>query len=318
MHFLKRLPTDRGFTLSQAIAWGVSRHHLRALVAQGLVRPLFRGLYAVSSLELSIECRARAVSLVIPGSAVATDETAAWLHGIDVLPGHAPDELPRLSFFQQGAHERLRNQATSSGSRQLAVTDVERVHGVLVTTPLRTAVDLARLRRPDRALGALDGFLRLRVFTVDDMVRELERFKGYRGIIRARVLVPLADARSESPAESKLRYAWLTASDLPRPQLQVPVVHPFSSEPWRLDLAVEDLKYAAEYDGEQFHGTREQQERDRRRRTYLREEDDWTIDVFTKADVYARNAHPAAIIREGIRTARLNQGRPRREWRWPA
>ena len=317
MHLLDLLPQDRAFTTREAHGFGVPRHRLHSLCESGLVRRLFKGLYVAYTVELTVVRRAQAIALVIPTNAVATDETAAWVHGLDLFPRLGPDELPRLSFFQPGAHERLRNQAVASGSRSLAVTDVMLIGGVHVTTPLRTAIDLARLRQPDRALGALDGLLRLGVFTIDDMVRELDRFKGYRGVIQARVLVPLADARSESPAESKLRYEWLHASDLPRPRPQLPVHNPFSSYPWRLDLAVEDLKYAAEYDGQDFHTSNEERQRDRVRRTYLREERGWTIDVLTKGDVYVRNANPAAIFRAGIREARLKYGKPSREWRWP-
>jgi hypothetical protein len=312
-----RLPKDRAFTRHQAFDLGVSLRQLRALDKHGLVRRLFKGVYLVHDVQLTVVRRAQAVALVMPKNAVATDETAAWIHGLDLYPRMSPNELPRLCFFQPGAHERLRNQAVSSGSRQLAVTDVMLVDGVLVTTPLRTAIDLARLRRPDRALGALDGLLRLGVFTMEDMVRELDRYKGYRGIIQARTLVPLATPLSESPAESKLRYEWIQASDLPRPEPQLRVENPFSTYPWRLDLAVAELRYAAEYDGEAFHSSDEQRANDRRRRTFLIDGRGWTIDVLTKQELYAPGAYPAAILRAGIREARLKQGVPEREWRWP-
>ena len=67
------------------------------------------------------------------------------------------------------------------------------------------------------------------------------------------MLAPLADPRSDSVAESWLRYAWLMGgTDLPRPVPQLAVDNPFSAYPWFLDLAVEDLRYAAEYDGVAF------------------------------------------------------------------
>lgn len=316
MRYLELLPHDRAFTTRRALDLGVTRHSLKGLVEAGFVRPLFKGLLVRSDVELTVGRRAQAVSLVLPKDAVATDETSSWIHGVDVYPRWEP--LPRLQFFQTGSHDRLRNREVDSGSRQLAVTDTKVIDGVRVLTPLRTAVDLARLRRERRALGAVDGLLRLEVFTVDDAVRELERFKGNRGIVRARVVVPLGDKRSESMAESAVRWDWRRAVDLPRPEPQLKIWTPFSSEPWRLDLAVEELKYAAEYDGADFHSSDEQRERDRFRRGYMREARGWTIDVLEKEHVYGPTANPMAIIRAGIREARLRQGEPAREWRWPS
>lgn len=313
---LSRLPSHRPFTTADAVACGVSPRNLTRLVDEGLLRRIFKGLYVVYDVKLTLDLRAAALARMMPRNAVAVDETAGWLHGVDLNRGLDDDELPRLSFFQLGPHERLRNAAVQSGSRQLAPTDIMQIGDVLVATPLRTAVDLARLRWPKPALAALDGLLRLGAFTKADLILELERFKGYRGIVQARALAPLADARSESPAESWLRLEWLSASDLPRPTPQLPVWGPFSTYPWFLDLAVEDLKYAAEYDGQRFHSSDEQRERDAKKRNWLAEEG-WIIDVFERDDVYPRTASPAMVIRAGIREARRRAGRPASEWRWP-
>jgi hypothetical protein len=199
----------------------------------------------------------------------------------------------------------------------LAEHDLMRVEGIVVTTPLRTAIDLGRKLRPDRAVGALDGLLRTGTFLRADLERDLPRFKGFRGIVQLRALAPLADARAESPAESKLRFHWLCSRELPKPQLQIELQNPFSDRPWRIDLGVEELRYGVEYDGEEFHSDPDQQESDRRKREYAREMLGWTVDVLRKDGVYARDANPMAVVHAGLRRARLNLGRPSVHWRWP-
>lgn len=318
MDVLDRLPRDRVFTWQEAAAAGVRSPRLRELVATGLLIRLAKGLYAVAGLPLTVERRARALALVLPPSAVATDETAAWLHGVDLFRGLDADGLPYLSFFQAGAHDRLRNRAVSSGSRQLEPQDVRVVHGVPVTTPLRTALDLARLRRADRAIGALDGLLRLGEFSRQDLLDELGRFKGYRGVVQARALVPLASPLSESPAESKLRYEWMVSGVQPKPEPQILVDNPFGGPPWALDLGVRRLRYGVEYDGKDFHATPEQRERDRRKRDHLRDEEGWVIDVFTREHLYTPGADPMQAIAAGLRRCLRASSRPAKEWRWPA
>ncbi len=165
-----------------------------------------------------------------------------------------------------------------AGTRTLDSGDIEWVEGLRVTTPLRTALDLGRLLKRDDALAALDGLLRLRRFTQDDLRAEVRRFRGYRGVVQLRCLIPISDARSESPRESVLRLRWLDAR-LPTPHPQY-VIHDDNGFPiYRLDLADPIARYAAEYDGQEHHFTAEQRASDDRRRAWLRRRG-WQIDVF--------------------------------------
>jgi hypothetical protein len=316
LELLARLPTDRAFTPTQASDLGIPRQRLRTLVAKEAVRPLVRGLYAVAGLELTVLERARAIALVVPPMSVVTDETAAWIHGLDLLDHRGGP--PPLSFVRVHGDTRLRREGIRSGTRMLKPHDVILIEGISVTTPLRTAVDLGRRLRPDRALAALDGFLRTPFVTRADLEREVLRFKGFRGVVQLRALIPLADPRAESPAESKVRFEWLMTADLPRPELQIPIENPYGFEPWRLDLGVKRLRYGVEYDGLAFHSSPEQRLRDRRKRTYLREELGWVIDVLEKADVYGSAAYPMGIVRQSIQQIESRRSEPASAWRWPA
>jgi hypothetical protein len=277
------LPLDRPFTHQQAVEVGISREVLRRMVRVGLLRRVLKGVYVDAAAADGLLMRTQAVSLVVPSTAVVTDRTAAWLHGIDALrPG---DHLvpPPVEVFQQPGHTRVRTSVTSGGERTLRPDDVEVVHGVRVTTPLRTALDLGRLTRRDHAIAALDALLRLGRFSHDDLLRGVERFRGQRGVVQLRELAPLADGRAESPGESVLRLRWLDAH-LPAPEPQVEV-HEHGILRARVDLGLPELRFAAEYDGWDWHSSAEQRRHDRRRRTWLRDHG-WTVVALTSREVY--------------------------------
>jgi hypothetical protein len=298
------LPLEAPFTTAQAEALGISRHLLSRLCQLSLIRPLVRGTYVAAQVVDTLGLRASALQLVVPETAVVTDRTAAWLHGVDILPRSATHEPPPVQMFARNG-SRVRRPGVASGVRALLDSDVTSVGGVVVTTPLRTALDLGRLLRRFDALAALDGFLRLGV-PLDELLRSIERFKGERGVVQLRMLAPLADGRAESPAESVLRLHWYDAG-LPRPELQWWVYDDDGVAIYRLDLALPDCRYAAEYDGEKFH-TDDDQPRDETRREWMSTQRWWVIDVFTKEEVYPRSADPAARLAAGMRLARSRMG----------
>ena len=122
--------------------------------------------------------------------------------------------------------------------------DVVEIGGLAVTSPLRTALDLGRLLWRFDALGALDQFLRIGV-VADELIAEVARFKGFRGVVQLRFLAPLADPRAESLAESALRLHWKDAG-LPSPELQWWVYDEHGIAVFRLDLALPEVLFAAE------------------------------------------------------------------------
>jgi hypothetical protein len=300
------LPLDAPFTAEQAADLGVSRWFLRLLLDRALVRPVLRGTYVAVQVVDTVDLRAAALRLVVPEAAVVTDRTAAWLHGVDILPRSAVHEPPPLCVFGSTG-SRLRRPEVSSGIRTLPPDDVMVVQGVRVTTPLRTALDLGRgLWRFD-ALAALDGFLRLGV-PREHLLLSVERFAGHRGVVQLRHLAPLADGRAESPGESALRLHWYDAG-LPAPELQWWVYDERGVAMYRLDLALPDLRYAAEYDGRRFHDDNdEQREHDDERRGWLDTRQRWVIGVFDQDDVYAPRADPSPRLLEGVRRARTRCG----------
>jgi hypothetical protein len=295
------LPLDEPFTAEQATTSGVSRQTLRGLVARGYIRRVLRGVYAAAQMSDDIRTRARALVLVVPESAVVTDRTAAWFHGVGILPRSALKRPPPLCVFESKG-TRVRRQGVAGGKRGLLARDVTTIGGVRVTTALRTTCDLGRLLWRFDALAAIDGFLRIGL-EGDRLAAELPRFKGYRGIRQLRLLAPLGDPLAESPGESALRLHWHDAG-LPRPQLQHWIVDDFGRPTYRLDIGLPELRFAAEYDGEEFHTLEADSDQDKERREWIERERHWKIAVFDKSDVYSPQGDPIPRLVSGAADAR--------------
>ncbi len=305
------LPLDAPFTRTQALDEGVPDARLRRFVDLGLLRRPIKGVYVASQLKDSPELRARCISLVVPADYVVCDRHAGWLLGADMVlaPGEHLERSP-ISVFRPSGHGRLRNDLCDSGERNLLSGDITEVHGLAVTTPLRTAYDLGRVRSREHALSGLDAMLRLGGFSSAELVWGVERFRGMRWITRLRELAPIADGRAASPGESVLRLRWIDGG-LPSPQLQVEV--------WIdrvliaiLDLAHEELRYAAEYDGEQWHSSPEQIQHDQERRSLVSDEG-WLINVFRKEHVYGHQQTADATLRAGVAESRRRHSQPTNE-----
>jgi very-short-patch-repair endonuclease len=296
------LPRDQPFTRAQALSAGISARELSELVSQALVvRPL-RGVYVASQTPDTPLLRAQALRLVVPEGFVVTDRTAGWLHGAPrILAPNDHLAVPRVSMVSAKEGNRLRNKLTNSGERAFGPMDLTVVHGIVVSTPLRTALDLGRLLHRDQAFAALDSLLRLGAFRWEELLENVERFKGYRGVVQLRALAPLADGRAESPGESVLRLRWLELSSMPVPQLQVPAPGPDGT--YWLDLGVEASRFAAEYDGAEYHQSPEQEKHDERRRDHLRRIEGWTICVVRKANLFGQNQDVARLLKSGYRAA---------------
>ncbi|WP_460798254.1 type IV toxin-antitoxin system AbiEi family antitoxin domain-containing protein [Nocardioides pacificus] len=290
--------TVGAFSTNQALAAGLRRKALGELESAGeLVHPM-RGVYHWAHLTDDLQLRVDCLRLVVPPDAVITDRTAAWLHGAPrVLAPNDHIVPPAVSVFCPPGR-RLRNGLVISGERRLLATDVQHVHDLRVTTPLRTACDLGRLLHPDQALAAMDALCRLAVFTVGDLCREAQRCKGFRGAVQLRALAPQVDPRSESPGEGASRRRWLAAG-LPRPVLQHPVPAPGGGS-YYLDMALPRLRFAAEYDGEEFHGP-EQREHDERRRAWLRDAQGWVVIVLRRDNVFGQHQDADILLRRAYR-----------------
>lgn len=240
---------------------------------------MLHGVFRLSTVADSQETRVQAVMLVVRPFAVVCDRTASWLHGVDTFKYRELEILPPIETMVLRGNNRVRRSGCVGGIRDLRGEDVMHMQGIRVTTPLRTAMDLACKLNRFEALAVLDGFMSRHGLSHADFTSQVARYRRRRGVIQLRRLIRLADPRAESSGESWARMAILDAG-LPTPELQY-WVHEADRQLYRLDLAYPKHRVAVEYDGQEFHLSAEQRAADKFRRDWLRSQG-WTIIIVDK------------------------------------
>lgn len=270
------------FTHTDLARLARSASDLRRGQRQGEVRTVVRGVFVASEVEDTLELRAVAVAKVVPRHHVVTDRTAAWLHDVDSYVYAEHDGVPPIEMCALRWHEPTSLPGVDGRTRDLSTRDVMRLHGVPVTTPLRTALDLGCCLRRREAFAAMTALARLHGLTNDDLVRELGRYRRRRGVIQLRALAGLVDPRFESQREA---WVFLEIADagfpLPEPQFWIVID---GVPTYRLDLAYPKARVCVEYDGFEAHEKSDEQRRnDRERRNWLRDHG-WTVIVVRNGD----------------------------------
>lgn len=290
------LPTTSPFTARTAADHGVGRRDLAALVAAGLLRHPIRNCYVPAQLPDDIATRCACLRLVVPSDAVVVDRHAGWLWGASMvlLPNEHLNVMPVTMDLPLG-RGRLRNKLVDSGQRALLPRDTTERHGLRLTTPLRTALDLGRQRWPEPALTALDALHRLDAFSLAELLAEVDRFKGMRWVTTLRHVAPHTDGRSQSGGETVLRWRWKQLP-VPPPEPQVEVRS--GSRVAFIDVGTATIRGGVEYDGEEWHDNDAAREHDAGRRTWLDRDEDWVIEPLVSADVYG----PQQRVEEAIFT----------------
>jgi very-short-patch-repair endonuclease len=219
----------------------------------------------------------------MPRGSVFSHLTAARLHGLEVAPaGQVDVTVP--------ADARLSARAGLHVHRaRLDRTEVARRSGLPVTSAIRTCLDLARELPVVDAVAAVDMALHQKLVRLDDLQARLDPLAGRRGVRQARQAIELAEARSESPMESRLRVI-LVDGGLPRPEAQV-TLRDGSRFLGRADLCYPEARLCIEYDGGMH---RESLAEDDVRQNRLVSAG-YRLLRYTAADVYG---HPDRIVAE--------------------
>ncbi|MEB3034664.1 hypothetical protein [[Mycobacterium] nativiensis] len=243
---------DRVFVGSEAIAAGhLTRHELRRWY-----RPIYRGIYLRKDVTPTVRDRTVAAWLASGRTGVIAGVAASALHGAQWVDADVDIELVAPNTRSQSG--------LIARNETLAADEVTKVAGIRVTTPARTAYDLARHLPRGKAVARMDALGRATPFSTEDVLLLIKRHRGARGLRRLRVALPLVDFGAASPKESSLRLLLIDAG-LPIPTTQIPVIErgyqPFA---W-LDLGWEKYRVSAEYDGDQHRTSRPQYVRDHRR-----------------------------------------------------
>lgn len=231
-------------------AVGLDRTAFRSAVSAGDLVKVFDRVYQDARADDTRTSRIAAARLAVPAHAVISDETAAWIWGIDA---HKPSDRHRLAPRWVVPHGRGRTRLDGIDCRQALLDDSEivEVEGVPVTNPVRTAADLLRKQYRPHALASADALARIGAVRPMDVRAYLAELKGYRGIRQARVLARYIEPGSASPGESWTRLRIIDAG-LPVPEAQLEVIDAAGQRRF-LDLAYRRRRVGVEFDGRQFH-----------------------------------------------------------------
>jgi hypothetical protein len=231
-------------------------------VAVGLVTPyqlrtryaaIYPNVYVSNGAELTAATRAEAAWLWSRRRGVVAGRSAAALHGSRWIDSNAPAEL---------LHDnRHRPRGIRTYADRIADDEVVLIRGMAVTTPARTALDLACRNPIDHAITAIDALANATDVKMAEVELLAQRYSGRRGVTRARSVLELVDSGSESPRETWLRLL-LVRAGLPPPTTQIAVYDEFGLIIARLDMGWEDVKIAAEHDGDHHRIDRRQFNRD--------------------------------------------------------
>lgn len=228
-----------------------------------------RNVYVRRGQKLTSVTRAVAAWLWSGRTATVAGLSAAALHRTAWIDDWLPAELNRPS------RDKARGIILHSDALdddEICVRD-----GIRLTTPARTAFDLARRKGLTTAVIRLDALMHATEVKAADVELLADRHRGARGLVQLRRVLHLADGGAESPYETRTRLV-LLGGGLPRPQTQIEVPNSWGAVFARIDMGWEEWKVGVEFDGAQ-HWT------DPARRT-------WDIDRLAEL-----NARGWAIIR---------------------
>lgn len=257
-------------TAEQCRVRGVSKSQVQSLCRRRIWVRLHEGIYYVYGMEANGSPPRRALIVGAMKSAgphaVAAFGTAAELLGIEGLP--RSDEIHVTLPGWAARCRRFGESRLELHQLALRESDTTVVAGIRTTTPARTVADVMLSTDRLTAVSVLDSGLNRRILVENDVEQIRALMRGRRGAATARAWIEEADARAESPLETRVR---LRAADggLPPEELQYRIRRPDGSVLAIADLAWTRQRVIGEADGASAHDTPSAIFRDRRRQNEI-------------------------------------------------
>lgn len=232
------------FIGSEALASGaLNRYELRRYY-----RAVMPNVYLDKRVAPSLRDRTIAAWLWSRREGVVAGLAASAIYGTKWIDDDSPVELIH--------HNARAPKCVVARDELLLENEFQRLDGLRLTTPERTAFDLGRRGRLDDAVARLDALAQATDFKVSAVDELAARHGHARGLRQLEDALDLMDSGAESPKETWLRLLLIRAG-YPRPQTQIPVLSPDRRRWYYLDMGWEDMKLAAEYDGDHHRTSRE-------------------------------------------------------------
>jgi hypothetical protein len=209
---MRELPDAPTFTAADMRAVGWTRSARRNALERGQIVSVGHNSFAPAQ-PVTLELRVRAAAHRYP-RAVVSHRSALLIHGLPLVG--TPPKLPEVTVAPRSNANLAGVHVHRAGLRS---RDVATTAGLILTSPARTLVDVARMLPVGMSVPAIDAALHEEVVTLPDIEDCLRFCWNWPGIRRAQRAVRLADGRAESPLESvsRLVFGWLR---LPPPEPQ--------------------------------------------------------------------------------------------------
>jgi very-short-patch-repair endonuclease len=222
----------------------------------GRLHRLYRGVYAVGHVNLSLHGRSLAAVLACGPDALLSHYSAVWLWG---LARHSPAPFHVTAPQPRSARRPIRIHY----SRTLAAADRGLQEGIPVTSVARTLLDQAALASPRNLRRLLKHSEERKLFDLAAVHDVLARNRGHRGSPRLRDAIRLYEPPPFTRSEFEATFFdAVLAAGLPRPRVN------FNLAGMEVDLFWPRHRFVVELDLYETHGTRDSFEDDR-----LRQED---------------------------------------------
>ena len=195
-------------------------------------------VYLPNETERTLQQNTAAAWLWTGRRGVIAGRAAAALHGAEWVDATTPIEII--------AEHTRRRTGVVVHEEQIASDEITYIGELPVTTPVRTALDVARHLPRDIAVAHLDALAAATGVTFDEVIELAHRYRGARGVRRARAALALMDAGAQSPGETRLRLL-LIDDGLPAPRTQIRVSDGFSEA--FIDMGYDEPKVGLDYEG---------------------------------------------------------------------
>lgn len=192
------------------------------------------------------------MSVLLPEGGAVTGWASLRLHLANFFDGLAPDgltELPVPLVAGPGQGRRQRDGVRWLEDR-IDDEEVVVVHGIPVTTIRRATFDAMRLA-PDvrESTVAMDMAAAAGLISIARMRAYVLTRDGWTGVPHVRAALDLADERSRSPNETRMRLIWMLDAGFPRPMVNTPVWDLKGRVIGIIDLLDFEAGVAGEFDG---------------------------------------------------------------------
>jgi very-short-patch-repair endonuclease len=241
---------------------GVPDHVFRGWVKSGLLESVGTRTYRSSFAPASRVGDLAAILADLRPKAWVSHRTGAALQGFDGITLGDRFDVTMLRG-DLARRPSLRVHTTDS----LPASDCALIDGIPIVGPVRTIIDLARSNSPKRLTALIDGALRDRLITEDQLIERIGqlRTQGRYGIPKLLEVIGGSEPSRGGHSWLERRYLELNAAHgLPMPRTQV-VVGSANNSPIRVDFRYADGPVVVEVLGYHWHRTRAQLSRDTER-----------------------------------------------------